>query len=207
MTDLRRIGGAAALASAAAGFAGLGAALAMSPWFSWSADALSDLGHPRETSSGVFNAGLLASGVLFVVMAAVLVRTLPQGTRAKAAGAMLAAGGASLSLIGIITEAWGTPHFVVSFTYFTFVPMGMVLTAWASPGRARFGRVTWAASVASWAFGISILTAIAFEAPFTSQAVPELAASLINGCWAVAVGLELLRAPAAPPTPGPRPSP
>lgn len=207
---LRRAGG-FAIASAVVGLGAVFAALALAPWFNWTTDALSDLGHPRRESAPVFGAGLLAAGLFYVdaVLHArvVLARSRP----ASAAVASLVFGGLSLSAIGVVNESFGAPHFVVSLTYFTFVPLGMFLLArCVRAAMPRFALATALTAAASAAFGISILTAIAYGAPFPSQAIPELIASSLMAAWAGLAGIAMVqgrfpRPPADAPTPQPRP--
>ncbi len=181
-----------AWASAAVGLGAVGVALALAPWFNWTTDALSDLGHPRHESAAVFGAGLLASGLFYVDAVLHARRSLGSSRLAKAAVGFLVAGGLSLSAIGVVNESFGVPHFVVSFTYFTFVPLGMFVLALCLRGVApRFAIVTAAMAFAAAAFAISILTAIAYGAPFPSQAIPEIIASVILAAWAVLGGFAL----------------
>ena len=184
-----KVGALAAWMSAAVGLGGVAVGISLSPWFNWTSDALSDLGHPRHPSSTAFNAGLIAAGALYMVFVLSLARALPRGRFEVAGEVCLALGGLSLSLIGIINESYGAPHFVVSFTYFMFVPLGMAFVAyalWYSVG--TFAWFTLVLSGAGAAFGISIITAILYGAPFSSQAVPELIASAFLAGWSVWAG-------------------
>lgn len=183
-----------AWASAGVGLGAVAAALAMAPWFNWSTDALSDLGHPRYASAPVFGAGLLASGLFYTDAVLHARASLGRSRLASAGVAFLVAGGLSLSAIGVVNESFGAPHFVVSLTYFTFVPIGMLLLALCFRGAApAFAKLTVVMSIAAAAFGLSILSAIAYEVPFTSQAVPEMIASAILAAWAVVAGAGLYR--------------
>ena len=178
--------------SAVVGLGGVGVALALAPWFNWTTDALSDLGHPRHESAAVFGAGLLASGLFYVDAVLHARPSLGAGRLAKAAVGFLVAGGLSLAAIGVVNESFGIPHFVVSFTYFTFVPLGMFFLALCVRGVApRFALMTAAMALAAAAFAISILAAIAYGVPFPSQAIPEIIASAVLAAWAVLGGFAL----------------
>jgi hypothetical membrane protein len=182
-----------AIASAAVGLGGVAAALAAAPWFEWTTDALSDLGHPRNASAPVFGAALLASGLLYLDAVWTLRASLGPGRLATAAVATMGAGGLSLALIGVVNESFGAPHLVVSFTYFTFVPLGMLLLAIHMRAYARaFASLTLADAAAAAAFGITVVTAMTWGAPFPSQAIPELIASALLALWAVLVGRLLI---------------
>jgi hypothetical membrane protein len=174
------------------GLGSVAAALAGAPWFNWTTDALSDLGHPARGSSPIFNAGLAAAGLLYLVFVAALARALASGRLATAAEGALAASALSLTAIGVLNESFGAAHFVVSFTYFMFLPLGMALLAlrlWRSC--PRFARVTLAVAAASASFGISIIAAIVYGWPFPSQAIPELIASSLLALWSLWAGAAL----------------
>jgi hypothetical membrane protein len=184
-----KVGATAAWLSAAVGLGGVAVGISLSPWFSWTSDALSDLGHPRHASALAFNAGLIASGLLYMVFALSLVRVLPRGRLEAAAALCLALGGLSLSLIGVVNESFGAPHFVVSFTYFMFVPLGMAFLAFSLWSTMRgLAALTLCLSALAAFFGISIIAAIVYGAPFPSQAIPELIASVFHASWSVYAG-------------------
>ncbi len=174
------------------GLGAVAAALATAPWFHWTADALSDLGNPRHESSPLFNGGLAAAGLLYLLFVGGLLRALPARRASGAAVVCLAAGALSLSAIGVVNESFGPPHFVVSFTYFTFIPLGMALLAFALWRSARaFSRATLALAALSAAFGTSIIAAILYGWPFPSQAIPELIASSMLAGWSLWAGAQL----------------
>ncbi len=93
-------------------------------------------------------------------------------------------GSLSLAFIGLFNESFGDLHFVVSGTYFAFIPVGIALFAPAARrADARLGKISLLIAVLAAILGISILTAIEYRTPFTSQAIPELLASIIFGTW------------------------
>lgn len=184
----------AAGVSAAVGFGAVFAALAMSPWFVWRENALSDLGNPTHTSATVFGAGLGAAGAVYLVFVWALAAATPRTPLGVAALLSLAGGGASLSLIGIINESYGAPHLAVSVTYFTFVPVGMLLLALSLKGSDRRIRLaTEVLAVAAGILGLSVAGAQEYGWPFPSQAIPELLASLLLGGWSVVAAFWVAR--------------
>lgn len=184
-----KAGAVAAALSALAGLGALAGSLAISPWFVWHEDALSDLGHPRHESWVLFGGGLALSGALFLGFVWGLARVVPRTGEGTFALLLLGAGGASLSAIGVINESWGPPHFIVSLTYFTFVPLGMVFLARAlASSSSRYAAATTVLALVAGAFGLTILTAIRYGAPFSSQAVPELIASALLAGWSLWTG-------------------
>ena len=181
---VRRSAAAAAFGSAAVGFAAVAAAVAQSPWFSWTENALSDLGHPSHSSQLTFNIGLMVAGLVDLWFIGNLWTQVRRNARERSAIICLALGSLSLAFIGLFNESFGDLHFIVSGTYFAFIPVGIALFAPAA-ARAdeRLGRLSLLIAVMSALLGISILTAIEFRTPFTSQAIPELLASIIFGVW------------------------
>ncbi len=202
----------AAGASAALGFGAVFGALAVSPWFVWTENALSDLGHPAHASAAIFGAGLAAAGAVYLVFVWALGAAAPRTRQGTAALLSLAFGGASLSAIGILNESYGKVHLFVSVTYFTFIPVGMLLLALSLQRSDRGVRsATLALAVAAGILGVSVAAAQEFGWPFPSQAIPELLASLLLGGWSVVAAFwvasgRLRAAPAAPPTPQRPPS-
>ncbi|MBC7219400.1 MAG: DUF998 domain-containing protein, partial [Hadesarchaea archaeon] len=95
-------------------------AIALSPWFSWTANALSDLGVGEAAL--IFNSGLVLGGVLATVFAATILTTYQD--RVRRAGALVfLLGTISLIGIGIFSEAAGRIHFYFSVAFFVLVPI------------------------------------------------------------------------------------
>jgi hypothetical membrane protein len=167
----------------------------MSPWFAWGENALSDLGHPMHPSAPVFNGALVASGVLNLVFVGILAGHLAATRLGRASVGLLAAGGISLAAVGVFDESYGGLHLLVSITYFTFVAAGILFVGLAVREAATaFSRASVVAGAVSGAFGLLVAAAVEYGAPFTSQAVPELIASLIFASWTGWVGWMLWRA-------------
>src|SRR5262245_11082323 len=90
---VRVVGALCAFSSSGAGFGGVALGLANAPWFSWTADALSDLGHPSRASASYFNVGLAASGLFYLGFAYAVASELGGSKTRTAAAACLAFGG------------------------------------------------------------------------------------------------------------------
>jgi len=87
--------------------------IAASPWFSFTNNALSDLGHAtRSRVAPIFNLGLATGGLLIVVTACMLAGSL-------AYRLLLGATGYFLMLVGVFDEIYGRLHFYVSVAFFT----------------------------------------------------------------------------------------
>jgi hypothetical membrane protein len=162
--------------------------IALSPWFSWHDNALSDMG--VSATPNPFNAALLIGGLLYFIFTIGFLRW--QGLRsglAKIAAVALVAGAIGLLLVGIFTENAGRIHYYVSALYFLATPLAYALFGidWLRHGEKLLGLLTIAA-------GITAFLMIA-AVPHKRIAVPEILAALTMGSWTFALGLKLLIEP------------
>jgi hypothetical membrane protein len=163
--------------------------VAMSPWFSWHDNALSDMG--VSATPNPFNAGLIAGGALYLVFAIGLTQILkfsrtPGGRLARLGKLAIVLGAVALPLIGIFTENFGRLHYYVAATYFLATPVGYVLlgSVMTRSGNAVNGLLTIAA-------GLAAILAITLV-PHKRIAVPEILASVIMSSWTLAMGVKML---------------
>ena len=133
--------------------------IAASPWFSFTDNALSDLGHAtRSRVAPLFNLGL-ATGGLLIVLVTGLMRG-PQTYRF-----LLGAAGYFLVLIGVFDEIYGRLHFYVSVAF--FAALILFLLAYGLGERRAVPVLLAAVSVAAWYLHF------AHNAP-RGAAIPEL---------------------------------
>jgi hypothetical membrane protein len=164
--------------------------IALSPWFSWHDNALSDMG--VSATSNLFNGALLIGGLLYFAFAIGFLRW--QGLRsklAKVAAVALIAGAIGLLSIGIFTESAGRIHYYVSALYFVATPLAYVLFGidWLRHGNKLLGLLTIAAGITAFL----MITAV----PHKRIAVPEILAALTMGMWTFALGVKLLIEPSS----------
>ena len=159
------------------------AAISQSPWFSWTANALSDLG-VREAAS-IFNSGLIVGGILMMVFAAGL---LIVGGRAleRAGAALLFIGAIALSCIGVFTESAGDIHTYVAVAFFGISAISFFLigAGLMVAGSKKFGLLTVLAGVLAglpWAFSWA----------WIGLAIPETLSALVIFIWVIAEGARL----------------
>jgi hypothetical membrane protein len=100
-------------------------AIELSPNFSWTNNALSDLG-VQDQSSTAFNSGLIIGGVIIAVFALGLWMSLRSKILGNLGGFLLLLSSAALCGIGIFTENAGDIHLYVSVAFFALV----VLSLW-----------------------------------------------------------------------------
>lgn len=154
----------------------------LSPWFSWTADALSDLGAPGEPTAWLFNGGLIVGGLLgsvFVLRVALAAR----GAVALAGSAVLLWATGSLVAIGAFPV--GHPlHGPASVSFFVALTYGLAAdgTATVLAGRPRTGvALTWLGLANATAWLVWALVAAAGSPP--GVALPEFAGALALAAW------------------------
>jgi len=158
-------------------------AISQSPGFSWTANALSDLGVSGAAS--IFNSGLIVGGILMMVFAAGL---LVVGERAleRAGAALLFIGTIALSCIGVFTKSAGDIHFYVSAAFFGISAFSFFLigAGFIVAGSKKFGLLTILAGVLAglpWAFTWA----------WSGLAIPETLSALVIFIWVIAEGAKL----------------
>lgn len=105
------------LAPVAVLYSGIGIAIAMSPWFNWVNNALSDLGHATNSSAApVFNLTLLLTGALIIIYSLLYVTG-----HAKWTAYAFTFMGFSMQLVGAFNETFGRLHFYVSVLLFVML--------------------------------------------------------------------------------------
>ena len=160
---------------------GIAAAVLLDPTFSWTSDALSDLG-VREPSAAVFNWGLILGGAVGVGYAVELGRSVdaPAGALRAAVVAL-----AMVAMAGVgafdLTESLHGPSAVGFYALVTvaFAVDGTVRRATAT-GRTTLAFVP--VHVAVWA------TFLAGRWPVTGLALPELPGALMLAAWVWILG-------------------
>ena len=162
--------------------------VAMSPWFSWHANALSDMG--VSATPNPFNFGLIAGGLLYIVFAIGLWKWISVDSSVATIGKVaLMLGSIALPLIGVINEDFDRLHYIVAATYFLATPLGYLLI-----GAVMLKRGEPVPGLLTIAAGIAAILAITLV-PHQKIAMPEILASVIMGSWTFAMGVKLLLDP------------
>lgn len=179
--SLRRAGTWLGVAALAISLLGIGIAVALAPWFSPTANALSDLGARGEASAPAFNYGLIAGGTLGVGFAARLWPDAP-GRLGRGGVAVLGVSFVCLALIGVFP----TPHpyhLPVAVAFFTLFTYGLFVYG---SGEALAGRVR--AGIGTVWLGIAHVTGWIVWAVAGPEglAVPEMVGTILLGVWVVA---------------------
>jgi len=157
-------------------------AISLSPWFSWSANALSDLGVGE--AAWVFNSGLMAGGILTMVFAAGLFVTLKGRALGRVGSVFLFFDAVALFGIGLFSEAAGDIHSYFSVAFFVLFPISLFLLGAGAvmAGSKKFGSFTIVDGILAalpWAFG------------WDGVAIPEAISALVASIWIIAEGARL----------------
>ena len=156
----------------------IGVSIALSPWFSWETDALSDLGHAVESGvAPIFNFGLLVTGFFLMIYAVKVLKGY-----AKWTGYSLVISAFTLQLISVFDEVYGLLHLVVSILF--FVSLGVTSLFYAVERKSYSAVAAFAIGLISWIF---------YWAEFYSAgvAVPETISSVAVLFWIISSALRI----------------
>ena len=127
-------------------YASIGVSIALSPWFRWESNALSDLGHAVKSGvAPIFNFGLLLTGFLTVVYALTALRGYARWT---SYGFVTSA--FMLQLVATFDEVYGLLHFVVSVLFFVSLILTSIL--YAIERKSSLALIGLIIGLLSWAF-------------------------------------------------------
>jgi len=167
------------------------------PQFSWTANALSDLGVVAGVTAGVFNSGLIICGVLCLTFAVGLY-LLIKSVVGRVGVFVFALACVSLVAIGTFPESVSPTHYMVSVAFFVLLPISLlVITAGFALERQ--------AKMAVFTLAVAVVAALPWVLYFTVQyvsgvAIPEAVSGLAGGGWTVVLGYKMLRAASQPKT-------
>ena len=165
-------------------------ATALSPWFRWDTNALSELGVGEMAM--LFNGAVIIGGVLNFFFALGVREYLAVKRSIKIGAVLIMLGSAFLVLVGIFTISYPVSYAIVSLGYFIVSPVGVILIG--------LGTRESATGMSSVAIGVVALVAI-LVLPIALLAlslrvgfgVPEIIEALIMAVWIVFMGLKLFQ--------------
>lgn len=170
----------------------MGLAISQASWFSWTGNALSDLG-VHEESAVLFNSGLIIGGILNTIFAFGVMRFYQNQTIGKDGTFFLLLAGIFLASIGIFPEtAPNNIHYIVSVAFFAAFPMSLLIqsvTLLRRPKNRKLGIFTFAIAIIAiipWAIWIPLKL-------YEGVAIPELISTIAAATWSIIMGLTLLR--------------
>jgi hypothetical membrane protein len=188
----RRIGASTGITAPIVGFTCILTAVASYPAFSWTDNALSDLGVIPGITGPLFNFGLLATGLLTFTFAALgLFTYLKASWAGKIGSAFFAATAIALMAIGIFNESFSPTHYAVSVAFFAIAPISLFIITvalWLAHhrGMAVFTVSAGVAAALPWI----LLFALNYV---PNVAIPEFASGLAVSAWVLVLGIKMIK--------------
>lgn len=183
---LRRISGACGIASQLIGLAVILAVISYSPWFRWTEYDISVLG-VEGSATTLFNWGLILIGLLSLVFAIGLWKSLVISRVGRFGVVSLLLGSISLSLVGVFPRTTDLPHDSASIAFFIFIALALLLVGVAAifTSRRVFG-------VLSIVGGILIVVILRAPWPWSGGTIEQLFACLPWSLWTIILGVRML---------------
>jgi hypothetical membrane protein len=188
----QRLGAAAGILTPILAFTCILVAIASYPSFSWTNNALSDLGIVKGYTGPLFNFGLYASGFLGLVFAVFgLLSYIGKTFLGRVGAALFFAATLALIAIGVFNESYSGIHFAVSAAFFVLAPISLfVITCafWFSHKKRA----------AVFSLGTGVVAALPWILQLTFNyvpkvAIPETISALVVSAWTIAVSYKILK--------------
>jgi len=166
-------------------------AVASYPEFSWTHNALSDLGIVPGVTMTLFNSGLFVGGILFTIFALGLFTYLRKTMIGKVGSFFFILAALSIICVGIFNEHFKPTHFIVSVTLFSFMALSLLVLSgnfWFT-GQKRLGIFTLALGLAAatiWVLEYTIRY-------FPHVAIPEFVSGLLGVTWVLVMVSKMLK--------------
>jgi len=165
-------------------------AIMQMPQFSWTQNALSDLG-VWKNSALTFNLGLMLAALIQITFAASLCRYFnkPLG---RIGVIIYLISSIALLLIGVYPESAGRIHFYVALSFFTLAPIYLIFLAASlikECGEFSFGIITIFLAILAilpWLLYLQVLNV-------SGVAIPELLSTIPASIWNITTAIKLYR--------------
>ena len=161
--------------------------------FSWKSNALSDMGISKIAN--IYNSSIIIFGILTLVFYIGFIWTYAKSKLFYLGGILLILSGISLSLLGVFTEAYATPHMILAMVIFVLGSIGLMLVglAFRRMNMKTKGQLSILVGIVSL-----LVTAISMPIPWYSwldlgAAVPEIVAISAPSVWMVWMSVGLIR--------------
>jgi hypothetical membrane protein len=198
-TSVQLAGAASAIIAPILAFSCIFVAVASYPEFSWTDNALSDLGVVAGITGPVFNLGLTVSGIFILNFAVFgLFKYFGNSLIGKSGAVTFAATALALIGIGIANENIRPYHYLFSVAFFVLLPISLFIITAAFAVKHQTKMVLF-----------TLLIAVAAATPWIlyytvhyvhGVAIPEFASALAGSVWTVVLGYKMLNTPPQPKT-------
>ena len=160
--------------------------------FSWTNNALSDLGIVHGLTGTLFNFGLYTCGVFALAFAVLgLFSYLEKNWVGKIGAAVFAAATIALICIGIFNESFTPTHYLVSVAFFVLLPVSLfiITAAFAIKNQVRMAVFTILIAI-----GAAIPWILYFTLHYVSGvAIPEFISGVTGAIWVVTLSYKILK--------------
>lgn len=183
---LTRIAGVCGITSQLVALAAVLLAVSRSPRFSWTENDISVLGVEGSVTA-LFNSGLIFAGVLSLIFAIGLGRSLLSSRLGQLGMGSLILGSMAMSAIGIFPRTINLPHDWASIAFFVFIIMALLLVGAAAiiASQMRWGLLSLTA-------GFLILVFMLVPWPWSGGAISQLLFCLPWSLWTIVFSIGLL---------------
>jgi len=191
-TGKQRFGAATGIFAPILAFTCILTAIASYPAFSWTNNALSDLGVVAGITGLLFNFGLVATGLLALNFAVFgLYGYLGKAWVGKIGAVAFAAATIALIAIGVFNEHYSGTHYEVSVSFFTLMPISMfiITCAFLLAHQGRMALFTFSTGIAA-ALPWILLFALKYV---PNVAIPEFVSGIIVSAWTIVLGYKMLK--------------
>jgi hypothetical membrane protein len=187
-----KISGVCGILAPIVAFTFISLAITSYPQFSWTENALSDLGVQEGATAILFNSGLIMGGILSFIFAFSLFTVLGDKTLGKVGAVLFILVALALTSIGIFPENVKPTHYYVSVMFFALLPISAFIigTAFLLKTNFKMGFFTFLVAIVAAAVWIIHWT-IGFG---SNVAIPETLSGISASTWAIVLGFKMLKA-------------
>jgi hypothetical membrane protein len=162
------------------------------PNFSWTNNALSDLGIIPGLTGLIFNLGLCASGILALFFSVFsLYAYIGKRWAGKIGAAIFSVATIALVAIGIFNESYSITHTAVSIAFFVMMPISLLVitSTFLLDKRIRMAILTALIAIAA-----ATPWTILFEFRYVpGVAIPETISGLAVSAWTIIISYKIIR--------------
>jgi hypothetical membrane protein len=166
-------------------------AIAFYSQFSWTDNALSDLGIVSGATAVFFNSGLMISGVLIILFGLGLPILFDNRLLGKISASVFIIDALALIAIGVFPESVKPMHYYASVAFFVLLPISMLLitATFLLAARRRMALFTLLAAMVAVAVWV-VQSSVRFV---PGVAIPETISALSGSVWSVVLGFKMLK--------------
>ncbi len=192
MPQRQRIAAATGILAPIIAFTCILSAIASYPQFSWTNNALSDLGVVPGITGPLFNFGLCTCGILALIFAFLgLFVYLGKNWVGKIGAIVFALATIALICIGIFNENFSPTHYFVSVAFFVLLPISLfiITIAFGLQRRTRMALFTVLIGLAA-----ALPWILYFTFHYVSGvAIPEFASGLAGTVWIITLSYKIIK--------------